>query len=190
MRPRRRPVAALLSCLSFLLIARSAKCVQAPRVEPGARIRFTAPNMGDDRLTGTLRAWERDTLAVTVDEYASGLLLIVPTDSITRLDVRRERRMTLEGMGLGVLAGALVAVAASPDWVDENGNCTTLACLAYRLSPDVETRIEALGVFGAVLGAIAGSGEKSRRWETVPLRRLSVGATRDGGVALGIRISF
>ena len=184
-----RPLAALVWSLALLVVARPAEGMQAPHLEAGARIRFDAPSLGG-RLTGTLVAWELDTLVVRVDGDAPGLALVVPADSVTRIDVRRERRMTLEGAGLGVLAGTLLALVASPDWVDENGSCTALECLAYKVSPHLDTRIAVLGVTGGLLGTIVGSETKTTTWTTVQLKRLNVGPTQDGGLALGMRISF
>jgi hypothetical protein len=148
-----------------------------------------APSLGE-RMTGTLVSWESDTLTVSLDGDAPGLALRVATDSLTRMDVRRERRLTLEGAGLGIVAGVLVALAADPDWVDENGNCTTLACIAYEVSPNLDTRLGVLSGVGALLGIIVGSETRSARWVPVPLRRLSIGATQDGGLAFGVRIAF
>ena len=182
-----RPLAVL--CAALLAVTHPAECTQAPRLGPGVRIRFDAPGLGG-RQTGTLVAWESDTLVVNVDGDAPGLALIVPADSVTRIDVRRERRMTLEGMGLGVLAGTLLAVVASPDLVDDDGNCTTAGCLAYKVSPHVATRIAVLGVVGALLGSIVGSGTRTTTWVTLPLERLNVGVTPDAGLALGARFSF
>lgn len=184
-----RPLAALAWCPMVLAISRPAQCTQATRLEPGARIRFDSPSLGG-RLTGTLVAWESDTLVVSVDGDAPGLGLIVPADSVTAIDVRRGRRMTLEGAGLGLLGGALLALVASPDLVDENGDCTTLGCLAYKVSPHLDTRVAVLSIAGVLLGAIVGSETKTATWETVHLKRLNVGATQDGGVALGVRIAF
>jgi hypothetical protein len=118
---------------------------------------------------------------VHADDDAPGLTLMVPADSLSRLDVQRERRMTLEGLGMGALAGTLLAVAASPDWVDEDGNCT-IGCLAYDVSPHLDTRIAVLGGLGALLGAILGAETKAKSWIAVPLQQ--------GGVALGVQISF
>ena len=184
-----RRIAVVLWCPALLAFARSAQCLQAPRLDSGSRIRLDAPSLGG-RLTGILEEAGSDTLIVRVDGDAPGLVLLVPTDSVTRLEVRRERRMTLEGAGLGVLAGTLLAVVASPDLVDEDGNCTTAACLAYKVSPHVGTRIEVLGLAGALLGAIVGSSTKTTTWASVDLRRLNVAATANGGLALGVRISF
>lgn len=184
-----RSLAALVWCLAALAATRPAVGQRVAGLGPGARIRLEAPSLGG-QLTGTLVGWEFDTLRVRVDGDTPGLALIVPAGSVTRLDVRRERRMTLEGTGLGVLAGTLLALAASPEVVDEDGNCTTLECLAYHVSPRLETRLAVLGVTGALLGTIVGSETKTARWATVPWPRLSVGATPDGGLSLGVRISF
>lgn len=185
------PVAAIVCCLVLLAVPRAAVCAQAglPRPAPGARIRFDTPSLGGP-LTGTLVAWESDTLVVRVDGDAAGLRLIVPADSLTRMDVRRERRMTLEGLGLGLLGGTFLAVVASPDWVDENGECATLPCIAYKVSPQLDTRVAVLGFTGALLGTIIGSETKKVTWAPVHLERLRVGPATHGGLALGVRITF
>ncbi|HET9384448.1 MAG TPA: hypothetical protein VFO67_04815 [Gemmatimonadales bacterium] len=177
-------------CLALLVVAhpRTADCTQARRLDPGARLRFDVPSMGD-RMTGTLVRWTADTLVVSVDGDAPGLALMVPTDSVARIDLQQEQAMTMEGAGLGALAGVLLAVVASPDWVDDEGNCT-IACLAYEVSPNVDTRIAVLGLTGAVLGVVVGSGAKRVTWITVHLQRSTVGATSDGGLAFGLRIRF
>jgi hypothetical protein len=179
-----RRLTAVVWCPVFLLLVRPAECTQGPRVNPGARIRF------GDRQTGTLVRWEDDTLVVSVDGDAPGLALMMPVDSVTRIEVQHERRMTAEGLLLGGLAGTLLAVLASPDVVDDNGNCTTLPCLAYHVSPHIETRMAVLGGVGALLGTIIGSETKTATWVTVPLQRLTVGPTAGGGLALGVQISF
>ncbi len=122
-------------------------------------MRLDAPSQGG-RLTGTLVAVESDTLVVREDGQAEGLRLIILTDSIARLEVRRERSMAFEGAGVGLFAGILAALAADPNWVDENGECTTLPCVAYKVSPHLDTRLAVLGVVGTLLGAIAGSGRR------------------------------
>jgi len=184
-----RLVAALVCYTALLGGLRPAQCLQAPRLKPGARIRLDAPNLGG-RMTGTLVAWEADTLVVNVEGDAPGLGLIVPVDSVTRIDVGRERRMTLEGAGVGVLAGTLLALAASPDWVDENGDCTTPACMAYEVSPHLDTRLAVLGAAGALLGAIVGAETTTESWVRVSLQGVNLGGTQDSGLALGVRIFF
>jgi len=164
-------------------------CVQTNRLAPGARVRLEAPSLGG-QLTGTLIALENDTLAMEEDGQAAGLRLIIRTDSIARLEVRRERSRAAEGAGYGLLAGTLVALAADPNWLDENGDCTTMECIAYKVSPHFETRLAVLGVVGTLLGVIAGSGEKTHRWAQVDLQRVHVAPAPSGGLALGFSISF
>ena len=185
-----RSLPAFACCLAALAVSPPALCAQAPppRLEPGARVRLDVSSLG--RITGTLVAWEPDTLVVKEDGQAEGLRLIILADSVSRIDVRRERRMTLEGAGVGLLVGTLFAVTASPDWVDENGDCTPLVCLAYKVSPKLATRIAVLGLVGALAGVIAGSETKTHTWSRVPLERLDVGPAPGGGLAFGVRISF
>lgn len=170
---------AVVWCVTFLSLARSAECTQSPRLEPGSRVRFDAANLGF-RLTGRMVRFEPAALVVALDGDAPGLALMVPTDSISALAVNRERRMTAEGVLIGSLAGVAIGALASPDWVDDEGNCTIM-CLAYDISPSADTRMAVLGLTGAVLGAIVGSGTKSTSWIAVPLH---------GGAAVGVSISF
>src|SRR5207253_844903 len=61
--PVRSPPA-FACCLAALAVSPPALCAQAPppRLEPGARVRLDVSSLG--RITGTLVAWEPDTLVV------------------------------------------------------------------------------------------------------------------------------
>jgi len=119
-------------------------------------------------------------MVVALDGDAPGLAVVVPTDSISALAVQHERRMVAEGVLIGSVTGAAIGALASPDWVDDEGDCTIL-CMAYDVSPNVDTRMAVLGLAGAVLGAIVGAGTKTSSWIAVPLQ---------GRLALGVRLSF
>ncbi len=177
-----------LLCLGLLAMPRPASCSQG-RLAPGARVRLDVPSAGR-RYTGTFVALESDTLVMVEDEQAPGLRLIVPADSIALLEVRGERSMTLEGAGLGLLGGTFLALVATPDCEDENGESTVLACLAYKVSPDLDTRLKVFGLVGTLVGVIAGSETKTHTWLPVHLNGLDIHAAPDGGIALGLRISF
>ena len=70
-----RSLPAFACCLAALAVSRPALCAQAPppRLEPGARVRLDVSSLG--RITGTLVAWEPDTLVVREDGQAEGLRL-------------------------------------------------------------------------------------------------------------------
>jgi hypothetical protein len=169
-----------MCCLGALGISPPIVYAQLPRLKPGAQIRLDAPSAGG-QLRGTLIALEPDTLVMAEAGQPAGLRLIILTDSIARLEVQRERSLAPEGAVLGFLGGTLLALVASPDCVNEDGESQTLLCLAYKVSPHLDTRITVLGGLGALVGVIAGSDTKKRWWIPVPL---------NGGCALGLSISF
>jgi len=166
-------------CLALLALTRSAECTQSPRIDPGSRVRFDAGSLGF-QLTGRMIRFEPAAMVVALDGDAPGLSVIVPTDSISALEVNRERRMVAEGVLIGSLAGVAVGALANPDWVDDEGDCTIL-CMAYEVSPNADTRMTVLGLAGAVLGAIVGAGTKTSSWIAVPM---------EGKLAVGVRLSF
>lgn len=51
-------------------------------------------------------------------------------------------------------------------------------------------RVAVLGFAGALLGTIVGSEMKTATWAPVHLERLNVGPAPDGGLAVGVRITF
>ena len=166
-------------CLALLLLSRPAAATQSPRIEPGSRIRFDAANLGL-RLTGKMVRFEPAAMVVALDGDAPGLAVMVPTDSISALAVRHERRMVAEGLLIGSLSGVAIGALASPDWVDDGGDCTIL-CMAYDVSPSVDTRMAVLGVAGAVLGVIIGASTTTSSWVVVPMQH---------DLAFGVRLSF
>ena len=166
-------------CLALLSLTRSAECTQSPRIEPGSRIRFDAANLGVG-LTGRMVRLEPAAMVVALDGDAPGLAVLVSTDSISALAVQHERRMIAEGLLIGSLTGAAIGALASPDWVDDEGDCTIL-CMAYEVSPNADTRMAVLGLAGAVLGTIIGAGTRTSSWVVVPMQH---------EVAVGIRLSF
>jgi len=178
-----------VAIVALVTAPRPTFAAQAPRVGPGSRVRFYAPGL-HTQLTGTLVVWASDTLVLRVDGDAEGLRFMVPADSVSQLEVRHERRMPLEGLGIGLVGGTLLAVLASPDAVDDYGNCTTAACLAYKVSPHLDTRIAVLGGVGALVGLIVGSETRKVTWTPVQLERVDIGPAPGGGFAFGLRFSF
>ena len=151
-----------------------------PPIEPGQRVRVTAPSAGASNLVGSVVALRTDTLVV--QDEAQATPLAIPFTSVTRLHLSVNKGRTLEGMAIGLLAGALAgfAVAASVEEPRGFGGPFT-GLVAILVGPPV----------GMLIGGIWGSQIRRNRWEEVPLDRLrvSLGPQRDG-LALGISVAF
>ncbi len=147
------------------------------QLQPGQRVRITAPNLGISKHSGILVAADGDTL--TVDTLRVALM------NVTRLDVHRGRKSRVAaGLGIGALTGA-----------------ATLAVIGASLNicqrEDLEASCAGIGagvgaVGGSLVGLVIGAVIKTDRWEEVPLDRLRVsfGPQRDGRFGLGLSVRF
>ena len=155
----------------------SGALAQAQPVQPGQRVRVTAPAAwGVARQVGSFVGMRGDTLVVTGDST-----LACPLDWVDRLDVHRGRKSwTLVGAGIGLVLGAGGGIAfATRDW-DFCGPCTGVIPVA-------------IGVGGILLGAGIGAVIKTDRWEAVPLDQLRAQPLvdrRGRRVGLGMSIAF
>ncbi len=154
-------------------------------VEPGVRVRVTAPECELRGQAATFRALRADTLVLETTEC--------PLASVTRLDVSRGRKShALLGATIGLAAGALGAViyCKSADKTEfyDKGECSTF------FGNDNLTLAFAViyGGLGGVAGGLVGYLIKTERWEEIPLERLrvSLAPQRDGGFALGFSVRF
>ncbi len=170
-----------LVAAALLLTTSSPLAAQEAPVEPGARVRVTAPDLGINKYTGMLEGVEGDTLVVDT--------LRLPLASVTRLEVHsgqksRAGRGALIGAAAGVVSGAIIgAVACSGSCLGEAGS-----------RPAVGAALGAIALVlpGLLVGTVAGALIKTDRWEDVPLKRIRVGPTPEGGLAfvVSIRIAF
>jgi hypothetical protein len=162
--------------VALLVPIESLSAQHPPPLEPGARVRVTAPDCDAHERAGTFRVMQGDTLVLRT--------LNCPLAAVTRLDISRGRhRSTVRAVGFGVLgflggglAGCFIAGGGG------EGYNEGVACLIG-------------GAIGGGVGLVAGAvvGAKSRdRWEEVPLDRLRVSFApkRDGGFVLGLSIAF
>jgi hypothetical protein len=106
--------------------------------------------------------------------------LVVPLDSVTRLDVPRRRSNVAWGTGIGLLVGAAAGII-----------------IGTRGEPEVDydprwTGGIAGGIWGTLLGAGIGLLIRTDRWEEVSLEELRVTpmATPDGRLGLAVSVRF
>jgi hypothetical protein len=176
-----RVVASVLS-LSVLVPLVSLSAQVHPTVEPGARVRVTAPDQSMEELIGTFLTLSDGSMqfaSVSGDEPRT-----ISLSSITRLDVSRGRKShPWRGAGVGFLAGALAgAIIGSGSGADWDLPAEHAALLGAGF----------LGLVGTVVGAVAGLSIKTERWEEVPLDqpRVSLAPQRDGRLGFGLAVMF
>jgi hypothetical protein len=154
----------------------------ASPLEPGQRVRVTAPSLGLDGHEERFSGVRGDTLVLT-----SMRCLVA---DVERLDVhagRRSRAVTggLIGAAAGVLIGIPVGVAEQSSYECDPDNALA-PCI-----PPLPTIPIMFGVIGGALGALTGAFIKTDRWEEVPLDRLRVSVLpQRSGVTLGISVAF
>ena len=154
---------------------------QPPPVEPGARVRVTAPDLGINRQVATFDALESGVLIVTADST-----MRCPLSDVTRLDVHKGRESHLWfGAGLGFVTGALVGATWGTSGGSDCGDLDQLNCQLFGAA--------ILAAPGALIGGLVGGFLwKTDRWEEVPLDRLRVSFVpqRNGRFALGLSMRF
>ncbi len=151
------------------------------QLQPGQRVRITAPHLGISKHSGILVAVDGDTL--TVDTLRVALM------NVTRLEVHRGRKSHARmGAVVGAIALGGFGAAFQPLSGSHEGDCSRsdTICLGRGASAAIGAAVG--GLFGAVVGALI----KTERWEEVPLDRLRVsfGPQRDGRFGLGLSVRF
>jgi hypothetical protein len=154
-----------------------------PPIDPGARVRVSTSSAADERIVGTLAALQSEALVVDVEGHSEPVTL--PVASVTRLEVSTGRKSKTAtgagiGFGIGAAAGTVLALMFCSD---PDNACGAGSFLGGSVL---------LGLPGAGVGALIGSGIKVERWETVPLDRIRVGLTSQPGrpLALSVTLTF
>jgi hypothetical protein len=172
-----------LAFLAILVLAPFSDAIaQEVSLEPGQRVRITAPDLGINQQAATFDALDGGVLTVTADST-----MRCPLSDVTRLDVHRgQRGHTLLGGGVGFLVGGLVGVAVEAAACWATGEHSTCIDNGYVL----------FGGIGAALGTgwglAVGSVVRTDKWEEVPLDRLRVSVVpqRGGRFGFGVSIAF
>ncbi len=181
-------IAALLS-LTFLVFQGSLGAQVL--VEPGQRVRVTAPDLGIRNQAGRFEGFRGDTLVVAVADST----MTLPVASVTRLELSRGRE-SLGGKGaiVGAVVGGAIGLTIGARRVSacEEEDPTEFltgdpGCLFFLVEPVL---LSTAG--GALLGGIVGEIIKADRWEEVSLDRVRVSLVpqRDGRFAFGASLSF
>ena len=149
-------------------------------LQPGSRVRITAPDCGLNQQTGMLDPSLGDTLVLAYGASNARCL----RSNVTRLEVSRGRRSKwVTGLGLGLLGGALVGAAVGPTLNHPEDGLTAADWAAVGVLLGAPT--------GMVLGTLIGASIKRDRWEEVPLDRLRVSfAPKRDGFAFGMSVAF
>ena len=175
----------LIAALALTPLATVMAQLQPSPLEPGQRVRVTAPDLGIRKQVGRFEALRGDTLVVA----AADSTMTFPVASVTRLELSRgQKSMAGRWAGIGFVSGA--AFGAIIGFVSGDPPRTCDLC------PTAEQKAACgaivFGGIGALIGRGAGASHKTDRWEEVPLDKLrvSVGPQRDGRLGLGLSFAF
>jgi uncharacterized protein YcfJ len=157
---------AVMAALAWPALA----AADGPReVEPGARIRLTAPSVARKILVGTLIADDGESIVVRVGGRTERI--VVPRDAVTRMEVQRLPSRRGKGAAVGLFTGALVGGVLGYALGDDCSK--TWLCL---FPP--ATAMKAGIVIGAPLGALVGAGAvRGAVWQEVSSGRPRVAVT-------------
>lgn len=140
-------------------------------VEPGARVRVTAPAAGLRRFVGEYVAGTRDTVYIRGEAGAAPFA--VPLPSVTLLELRTgAKRRRLLAAGVGFAVGAIVGIVSAPP--DDGVIWSSLR----------------LGVPTSFAGLFVGSFLKTDRWEEAVRTDVQVGGAPQRGAGVGLTVSF
>jgi len=149
-----RPAALLAAVLLLAVLPRQARSQQAVHVEPGTRIRVTAPPMLADPLPGWLVELRADTLVFATPQTQR---IAVSRQSVRRLELTMGRDRWdrgLRGGMAGLLLGTLAELTIAEKDGGPDGPCFPCVSGGYAFS-------------GLVLGATLGALLAPERWERV-----------------------
>jgi hypothetical protein len=174
---------ALTLCSASTLVAQVA--VRSDEIQPGARVRITAPGIVAGRYVGTVLSRSGDTVTVG---SPNSLPLALPTSRIASLEISRGKSRS-EGAKRGIRWGAPIGLALGLLTIGFSDACYD----CVNRSDDVGSRVAWVGVNGAS-GALWGAGIGAligrERWEPFDLQHHAALELRSGGASLALRYDF
>ena len=180
----------VLIVLAASLIVPHRASAQLHDLQPGLRVRVTAPPLIGTRYDATVGARRADTISLV---RMGATPINVPVSAIVRAEVFRgksrgagARRGLLWGVGIGV---ALTALTATLPKSGADGRCPGTLCKTSFRFEDAATVIGGFGFWGTAIGALIGR----ERWE--PLNLAAQSGTRgavppSGRITVGLRLTY
>lgn len=157
----------------------------APSIEPGSRVRITAPSLGLSEAVGTVQEVTDEAVVVQFE-----FPLRIDRSEIMDMEVsiRRQRR-TLKGLGYGVLAGAVSGAMIGLASGDQEGGCYAV-CTAGEAAAFLGV---AFGLAGGLVGAIIGASVRRDVWSPVLLADVDLTVkplVREHGTGLHVALAL
>jgi hypothetical protein len=166
------------------LLAASTASAQRDELQPGARVRISAPGIVADRYEGTLLSRAGDTLVIGSQ---NALPVRIPASRVTSLELSRGKSRAdgaIAGMkwGVPIMAGFGLLLAAA----DPSSGCTTCTRDGPSGSEIVGYFVLSGVAYGAGIGALVGK----ERWERFDLGARTSLDVRNGRFSLGVSRLF
>ena len=156
-----------------------------PSIEPGSRVRITAPSLGLNEAIGTVQGATREELVVQL-EYPRRVATVDRSD-ITGMDVSvGQERKVLKGLGVGMLIGAGSGVVIGLASGDDEGTF-----LAFTAEEKALMAGLVLGLAGGAVGLIVGAIDTHDVWSPTLPENLDLAVLplmHEGGA--GVHVSF
>jgi len=175
---------ALSICLVLTAVAPVA-LAQSNELQPGARVRVSAPGIVAGRYVGTVLSWNGDTLQLGGPNVAP---VTVPMSRITSLEVSRGKSR-LSGAGRGVLWGTPIGLVIGLASANSLEDCTDFGC-SDASSGERGAYVLASALGGALWGAGIGALVGRERWEQFDVTPRSAFDFRDGRTRFGVAVRF
>jgi hypothetical protein len=178
-------VALALACLAPSTIAAQAPA-RPDEIQPGARVRVTAPGVVAARFVGTVLSRNGDTLNVASPNVSP---FAVPTSRITSLEVSRGKSHA-DGAIRGVKWGAPIGLALGLLTIGVVGDC--IGCIkAESNKSGAQAAWLGMNAFGgAIWGAGIGALVGREHWEPFDVQRHAALGVRPGGASFALRYEF
>ena len=180
----------VLPALVLLLAGQAG--AQLPELQPGARVRVTAPTVLGGKLEGTIIGRRGDTLSILQPKIAP---FEIPISALSRIEVYRgksrvagAKKGLLWGLAIGLPVGLATAAGDDKTWNVVDADCDPFlqSCAMYSDVEQVMLLTAGSAAIGAGIGALIGK----ERWQTLHTPTLPVVIVSRHGVLIGTRVGL